>query len=215
MIDRFTRWDDRGTAFMTWRVAPEWGDSPWIGFRLCFVIEPNIVLSDLLAPTFRERATIRRAQRYLPLRYHMMHVDTHGAEILDPVLVDALSQPYRGSDQKGTDTNLSSRPRILEQFIDAETYQACCRTVREVARQSLRAAPEMAQLIDSAAALLAADIERRRNRLAHRHSSGDALALADLEMLEALVPAITEPAIRLDAMGCFIVASHPPQSTAA
>ena len=215
MVDRFTRWDDRGTAFITWRVARAWQDDPWIGFRLCFVIEPNIVLSDLLAPTLSERATIRRAQRYLPLRYHMDHVDTHGAVVRDPVLLEALSQPYRSFDHKGNDINLSSRPRILEQIINAEAFQACCRTVRDVARQSLRAAPEMAEMIDTASTLLAADIERRHNRLAHRHSSGDALALADLEMLEALAPAITEPAIRLDAMGCFIVASHPPQSVTA
>jgi len=215
MVDRFTRWDDRGTSFMTWRIAPLWQGEPWIGFRLCFVIEPDIVLSDMLAPTFQERATIRRAQRYMPLRYHMQHVDTHGANILDPVLISALAEPYRGSDQKGTDTNLSSRPKFLEQVIDAEAFQGCCRSVRDIARESLRATPDMQQMIQSAAALLAADIERRRNRLAHRHSSGDILALADLEMLEALVPAITEPAVRLDAMGCFIVASHPPRSAVA
>ncbi len=215
MVDRFTRWDDRGTTFMTWRVAPRWRDGPWVGFRLCFVIEADIVLSDMLAPTFRERASIRRAQRYLPLRYLVKHVDTYGADVSDPLLLDALRDPYHGPDQNGTDTNLSSRLTLLDQVIDPEAFQACCRTVRDVARHSLRADPEMEGIVRSGAALLASDVERLRNRISRRRSSGDALALADLEMLEALLPAIAEPAVRLDAMGCFIIASRPPQGTAA
>jgi ATP-dependent helicase HepA len=215
MVDRFTRWDDRGTAFMTWRVAPAWADTPWIGFRLCFVIEPDIAVSDLLAPTFAEQAALRHAQRYLPSSYHVLHVDTHGSPVSDPVLTRALALPYRGPDQKGTDTNLSSRPKLLEQVIDIDSFRACCRQVRDTARESLRAMPDMETMIGSAASLAASDLERRRNRLNRRHSSGDAKARADLEMLEGLVPAITNPAIRLDAMGCFIIASHPPHGHAA
>jgi ATP-dependent helicase HepA len=215
MVDRFTRWDDRGTAFMTWRVAPGWTDVPWIGFRLSFVVEPDIAISDWLAPTVKEQAAIRHAQRYLPSGYYIMHVDTHGSPVTDPLLIKALTLPYRGLDQKGTDTNLSSRPKLLEQVIDLDSFRACCRDVRDTVRQSLRSMPEMETMIGSAASLAASDLDRRRNRLNRRHSSGDAKARADLEMLEALVPAITAPAIRLDAMGCFIIASHPPQGPAA
>ena len=110
MVDRFTRWDDRGTAFVTWRVAPEWADAPWLGFRLCFVVEPDIEISDLLTPTYRELAALRRAQRYLPSRYYMMHVDAIGAAVTDPILLAALARPYRSAKQAGSDVNLSSRP---------------------------------------------------------------------------------------------------------
>ena len=144
-----------------------------------------------------------------------MHVDTHGTPVSDLVLTRALALPYRGTDQKGTDINLSSRPKLLEQVIDDDSFRSCCRHVRDTARESLRAMPNMETMIDSAASLAASDLERRRNRLDRRNSSGDAKARADLEMLEGLVPAITRPAIRLDAMGCFIIASHPPQEQAA
>lgn len=215
MVDRFTRWDDRGTAFMTWRVAPTWADLPWIGFRLCFVVEPDIAISDFLAPTFEEQAAIRHAQRYLPPRYHILHVDTHGSRVTDPVLREALALPYRGAGQKGTDTNLSSRPKLLEEVIDLDSLRACCRDVRDTVRRSLRSMPEMETIIGSAASLAASDLDRRRNRISRRHSIGDAKARADLAMLEALIPAITAPAIRLDAMGCFVIASRPPQGLTA
>jgi ATP-dependent helicase HepA len=42
VLARLLRWDDRGTAFATWRVAPKIGRGEiWLGFRLCFVIEPD------------------------------------------------------------------------------------------------------------------------------------------------------------------------------
>lgn len=208
MMERFTLWDDRGTAFMTWRSVPGWQDEPWIGFRLCFALEPAISLSDLLAPTFAERAMLRRAQRYLPARYHIAHVDTRGAAVLDPALIDILARPYRGADQKGPDINLSSRPEVLEQIIDLDGFKKICLGVRDNARQSLRDLPGTEAMIAAASDRLAADIERHRSRLKRRHSSGDAMALADLEMLQSLAPAIAEPAIRLDAMGCFILVAQ-------
>ena len=208
MMERFTLWDDRGTAFITRRSIASWQDEPWIGFRLCFAIEPDIVLSDLLAPTFKERAMLRRAQRYLPAGYQIAHVDTRGDPVLDPVLIEILSRPYRGADQKGADVNLSSRPEILEQIIDPDGFKAICRRVRDNSRQSLRDLPETDAMIQAANERLSGDIERYRRRLGHRHSSGDTMAIADLELLQSLVPAIAEPTIRLDAMGCFIIISQ-------
>ena len=71
VIERFTRWDDRGTAFVTYRTALDWPGDLWIGFKLCFVIEPSFELSDLLAPTRAELAKSRRAQRYFAPRGHI------------------------------------------------------------------------------------------------------------------------------------------------
>jgi ATP-dependent helicase HepA len=214
MVDRFTRWDDRGTAFVTWRVAPEWTDAPWLGFRLCFVIEPDVEFSDLLAPTYRELATLRRAQRYLASRYCMLHVDSNGATVSDSVLLAELGRPYRSTKEAVSDVNLSSRPSILEQIIDADRFRQCCRDGREAGRRALRELPELRDSIAAGEALARNDIARRRNRLALRQSGGDVSAMADIAQLENVLPSITSPAIRLDAIGCFVVAQHPPQRTA-
>lgn len=207
MLERFTLWDDRGTTFVTLRSVAGWPDEPWIGFKLCFVIEPDIVLPDLLAPTFEQRAMQRRAQQYLQPQHHMIHVDSLGGSVVDSSLISILSKPYRGLDQKGPDINLSSRPEILERIIGHDDFKTICRQVRDNASQSLRDLQETASVIQAASERLSADIERHRSRLGRRHSSGDAMALADLEMLQFLVPAIGEPTVRLDAMGCFILVS--------
>jgi hypothetical protein len=52
--------------------------------------------------------------------------------------------------------------------------------------------------------------QRRRIRLRQRRSAGDLAAQADIEAIEAILPAITSPAVKLDAMGCFIVSAEPP-----
>ena len=64
--ERFMRWDDRGTTFMTWRTDPDWPErfEPWIGFRLCFLIEPSM---PQIADVFAKSSSMggwRRAQQF-------------------------------------------------------------------------------------------------------------------------------------------------------
>lgn len=212
VTERFTRWDDRGTAFVTWRVAPEWVADIWIGFRLCFVIEANIAISDFLAPTRAELAASRRAQRYFAPRSHVLHVDISGDMVTDNALLVILERPYvsSGRGSMGTDLNLASRPHLLEELIDAASFQHCCRSVRDTARAALSALPEVRDQIAAAEQAACADLDRRRNRLIRRQSAGDTLARADIDMIETILPSIRKPAIRLDAMGCFVVAQHAP-----
>lgn len=112
LAERFTRWDDRGTAFVTWRTDPQWAEDLWLGFRLCFVVEPDVQISDMFAPSRVELATVRRAQRYLPPRTVSVHVDIDGAVVEDPTLLSILTKPYRRADAgvgNIDDINLASR----------------------------------------------------------------------------------------------------------
>lgn len=214
--ERFTRWDDRGTAFITWRTAPEWKGEISICFRLCFVIEPDIQIDDLLDPSSSELAGARRAQRYFPLRTHTVHVDVNGDKVTDPMLLTILRRPYRNRDrygEQGQDINLSSRPQILSDVIDAAAFALTCRAVRQAASDRLLSDETIAKAIRVGEQLAQADLERRRNRLGRRHSLGDTMAQAEIEAIEALLPSIQHPALRLDAMGCFLVASTLPRST--
>ena len=110
--------------------------------------------------------------------------------------------------------NLSSRPQVLADVIDATTFASVCRAVRRAVCDRLLADDAIAKAIQFGERLVQADIERRRGRLLLRHSAGDITAQADIEALELLLPAIRQPAFRLDAMGCFIVAQTPPRQTA-
>jgi ATP-dependent helicase HepA len=213
-VERFTRWDDRGTAFITWRTAPEWNGEICINFRLCFVIEPNIQIVDLLHPSSADLANARRAQRYFPLRTHTVHVDVNADKVNDEMLLGILRRPYRNKDRYGSDAldiNLSSRPHILSELIDAATFSSICLSVRDAVSSRLLADETIAKAIRLGVRVAQADVERRRNRLMLRNSLGDGMAQADIEAIEKLLPAIQHPAIRLDAMGCFIVANTPPE----
>ncbi|NIE60640.1 hypothetical protein F3J12_24145 [Burkholderia sp. Ax-1735] len=213
IAERFTRWDDRGTAFITWRTASEWSDDPWLGFRLCFVVEPDIAISDMFAPSMKELANLRRAQRYLSPHAICIHVDSDGDVVEDARLLSILARPYRKANALGepdADINLSSRPHILHSVIDPATFGGVCRTVRDRGRGLVLAAQSLTDAIDAAERLALLEVERRRNRLRQRHSAVDFSARADLEGIEAILPAIAQPVVRLDAMGCFIVSRDPP-----
>jgi len=214
VTERFSRWDDRGTAFVTWRAAQEWTAEPWIGFRLCFVVEPNIEISDLLAPTHQDLARVRRAQRYFRPFYRVMHVDVNGDPVLDQSLLAILERPYDGNEKSAIakDLNLGSRPHLLEEIIDAASFQNCCRAARDVAHSALSDLPDVKAQIEIAGQAARADIVRYRNRMARRSSTGDELAKNDIAMIESILPSVLNPAIRLDAMGCFVIANYGPRN---
>lgn len=211
VLERFTRWDDRGTAFVTWRVAREWSADPWIGFRLCFVIEPKIEIIDLLTPSRMELASIRRAQRYFRPMSFAIYVDVNGDAVTDRALLRILDKPYNSNGETGSDVNLGSRPQLLEDLIDQASFQLCCRAVRDKTRFALHAMPEIKNCVDAAGRAAQADLDRYRNRMVRRSSIGDSLALADIAMLESIVPSVVDPLIRLDAMGCFVIANYSPK----
>jgi ATP-dependent helicase HepA len=214
VIGRFTRWDDRGTAFITLRQVDRWSADPWVGFKLCFTIEPDLELDDLLAPSSAELAAARRAQRYLPTTRQTLYVDINGEAVSDPSIQALLSRPYSNHRKKeGLDTNLGSRPLLLAEYIDPHLFPAICHRVRDGARSALEAQPDYADAQAAAVRLATSDLERRRSRLLRRQSAGDATARADVALIEAVLPGVAAPAVRLEAMGCFILDQRRPASS--
>lgn len=213
LVERFTRWDDRGTAFVTWRTAAEWAHDLWIGFRLCFVLEPDVPISDMFAPSRAELAALRRAQRYLPPRTLSVYVDIDGFAVQDPTLLSILMRPYRRADEDAgsiVDLNLASRPHILASVIDPASFGDLCRSVRDRCRGALLAEKSLGYAVAAAERLATAEVDRRRIRLRQRYSAGDLAVQADIQAIESILPAIANPAIKLDSMGCFIVSAEPP-----
>lgn len=213
VLARFTRWDDRGTAFITYRPVADWLGDAWIGFKLCFTIEPSLDIVDLLAPSRAELAASRRAQRYFAQSEQTLFIDINGEMVVDHALLGVLSKPYNGHGKgPNADINLGSRPHILAGYIDPAAFPAVCRRVRDGARQTLSEQPAFLDAITAAANLAASDLQRRRNRLQRRQSAGDRMAREDIALIESILPSIATPAIRLDAMGCFILGAALPRS---
>ena len=123
-------------------------------------------------------------------------------------MLAVLSKPYDGH-RKGSDAdiNLGSRPQTLAQYIDPAVFPTVCRRLRDGARQTLSEHPVLIDAITAATTLAASDLQRRRNRLQRRQSAGDTMAREDIALIESILPSIESPAIRLDAMGCFVLGS--------
>jgi ATP-dependent helicase HepA len=204
VLSRYTHWDDRGTAFITYRTVADWLGDAWVGFKLCFTIEPSLAMTDLLTPSRAELAASRRAQRYFTQSEQTLFIDINGEAVNDPTLLAVLSKPYGGRGPSA-DLNLGSRPHILAEFIDPATFPAICRRVRDSARQALSQQVGVHEMIKAATTLAKNDLQRRKNRLQRRQSAGDTMAREDIALIESILPSIASPAIRLDAIGCFIL----------
>ena len=213
VLERFTRWDDRGTAFMTWRTLSTWKDEPWLGFRLCLVVEPDLPIADLLAPSRSELALARRAQQYFQSRSATVYVDINGQPVTDQPLLDILELPYRkaGEAEGYADVNLGSRQRLLDGLIDPGAFQQICREVGGRTREALAAESSFRAAVEAATLAAGADLERRRIRRASKPTP-DAFEDFDSGMIEAILTGLKTPMVRLDAMGLYVIAGTRPSA---
>jgi ATP-dependent helicase HepA len=210
-IERYTRWDDRGTAFVTWRIDPDWQDDPWLAFKVTLVVEPAIEIGDLSNPTTAERALFRRAQRYLSPFTTTLFLDSNASPVTDRRATEIMSRPYNSGDgSDATDINLGSRPALLATVIDAASFEHCCRVVRDGAYSAVGRSSDFLRKVESASEAASADLQRRRSSYDRRSAEGDASALEDLDAAERVVASVKAPAIRVDAIGCFVVSRDPP-----
>lgn len=211
-MERYTRWDDRGTAFMTWRTLPSWTDEPWLGFRLCFAIEPDLPMGDLLAPGASDLARWRKAQQYFQIESRTLYIDVNGEPVEAPEILSLLEGPYRkaGEGAPYQDLNLGSRPQHLSDVIDPTMFDFVARSARDRGAALLSASDDLRRKIDDALLAAQADLRRRRQRT----QAGDASAGSAAALIEGVLPGLAQPAIRLDAIGFFIISNTQPQRSA-
>jgi len=207
-VDRYTRWDDRGTAFATWRIDPNWADDPWLGFKVTLAVEPAIEMADLSNPTASERALFRRAQRYLTPFTATLFLDSGASLVTDRRAIEIMSRRYNSD---AGDINLGSRPALLATVIDAASFEHCCRAVRDAAYSTVSGNPDFIRKINAAGEAATADLRRRRGTYDRRSADGDISAIADLAAAERLIGSVKAPAMRVDAIGCFVVSRDRPR----
>jgi len=202
-MERHLRWDDRGSAFATWRVDPTLSgdDIAWTGFRFCYVIEPALA-QDL--GVFRHAdhdGLSRRAQAFLPPWVQVLHMDVDGE---DPPssLLPILLRPYESDvrPQGGRDINLCSRPGLMETVMAPAAFARLCRSARAAAEVRIRQDDAFKTRVEAAVQRAGQDGRRRRR------FDGEA---CDTEV-EALLEAVKAPRLRLDSMGFFVLSRNPP-----
>lgn len=223
-LEKFLRWDDRGSAFATWRMEPSWRgrDDLWTGFRLCYLVEADLRgLADDLLNNEILAGLQRRADGLLPPWMVTLHIDSKLEEVSHEEILSILEQPYDSRRRLGErrDYNLGSRIESLYAVIDPGIFLSLCRRVREVSEERLRESSTFNAWLSKGISEAQRRLERYNRRLTQRR---DALSRdfdrtaaesinREIELNDALLKGIQEPAICLDAIGFFIIAGCPPE----
>ncbi len=202
-MERFMRWDDRGSAFATWRVDPRLSgsDISWIGFRFCFVIEPALESDLAVFRTLDTHGLARRAQGFLPPWTQVLHRGIAG-EAPPDIVSKVLASPYHSGvrDQGGRDINLSSQPALMASVMPQALFAARCREARSAAEEGIRRDPMFLANVQRAVLSAQRDARRRLRFDSYLQSNG----------ADAVIAAVQSPRVRLDSMGFFVLSRNPP-----
>jgi ATP-dependent helicase HepA len=214
-IEREYRWDDRGTAFSTWRQVLEPGQEEWLAFKLCFVVEAR--LPDTLS--IDEKNGLRpRLDGYLPPWSDVLYVDAELNPVVDQARLDLLSLSYKGEETKGRDFNLGSRQDALFGLIDSTHFERLCFSIRSASEAWLREQSRFKDTVSSAYERGLLDIEHRNRRLNQRRRTRknageleDTGLSREIELNERVLASLGDPIVKLDAIGAIVLSGRSPQ----
>ncbi|MBO6947192.1 MAG: hypothetical protein JJ855_04350 [Rhodospirillales bacterium] len=219
-LERISNWDDRGTAYATWRVDPQASDI-WVGFRWVWVVGPDLSDGTAVWRTKKRPDLHRRAEAYLPIVTLDFWTDTSGDTVADNELVERLNQPYvkRPNHVGVYDINLGSRPDALSEIMDPTVLRDTIRDLRLRAEEHVWQHDDVADALERAKEKLYRDDSLIRHSLERRQAylqrefeqiyEGVEDAIADLDSLKR---AIENPRLRLDECGLLVVSPEPPDA---
>jgi ATP-dependent helicase HepA len=206
------RYDDRGTAFATWRRVPSLAASvtEWLIFKLVYVVEADIAGEEAKRADRVDVQLQRRVDHLVPPWVETLYFDTNLRPVKRPDLLAALLKPY----DQANDRNLGSRLAVLweripedrfaqlfrdavesasSQLVQDETYKGHLQAVLVQAEQRVR--------------LARAKVDRRRAGLTRLGQSEAALddeashLEQELELARSIRP-------RLDSLGLIILSGQ-------
>jgi ATP-dependent helicase HepA len=209
-LERLLEWDDRGSAFGTWRQRHGWGSlgDERLVFRLCWTVGPQPVAGAGLQVR-EDRAGLRRqTQAALPPWTVVQHLNGDLRPITDAALIEVLEEPYQPEalDTGGRDYNLGSRPEWLPRVVDPGIFEKLCSAARDVGKERLREDIGFDGRLTRAIAEIERDIARRRRRRILDVGNNPTF-----DPSAELLAAVANPDIRLDSIGVFIVAGYSPR----
>lgn len=218
-LERVARWDDRGIAYSTWRVDPDW-ESIWRGFRLIWVVEPDCLESGPIYRPESDPSFRRQAEGFLRQTRFEQVFDEGLSSVTDPIILAAVKRSYspQGDASGRKDINLGSRPEDLQHEIDAVVFSRLVGEVKAQGIAQLTSDPEFEELHSKALFRCRQEATKVRASLVQRarmyrlEQGAEANWIkseeARLSMLEA---AIAHPRIRLDEIGFLVLSATSPR----
>lgn len=205
------RLEDRGTAFATWRCLRQIEDDLWLGFKLCYIVEARVPFGLRAEEQHSLRA---RMDSYLAPWLQTFFVDAELKVVTDPARLRMLDRPY----DEQTDISLVRRPELFDHLMGRTQFAELCQEVRERSEAWLRNDVSYRQAIESAVEKGSADIRRRINRLnqrkamrANRGEPVDSGLDREIELNDKLLVALSNPVVRLDAIGLIALSRLSPE----
>jgi ATP-dependent helicase HepA len=221
----FLRWDDRGTAFATWRQTDAWPAAehgPWLGFKLAYIVAGDcdgaVVRAGLnpqVTPVLR-----RRLDGLFAPRLQVLYVDLAFQEVVDPRLLGLLELGYyTGSEAAHRDFNLGSRQEALFSVVDPGRWAKLCDRARIVSEQLLRNSREFQTQVERTVHRAEEELGELNERLRRRATavlsetgSPDPWIAEEIQLNEAILQVAGSPHIQLDSIGFFVLTDQPPPS---
>lgn len=214
-VEKEYRWDDRGTAFGTWRQMLTEDQEEWFAFKLCYIVEARLP-SDL---TSDEKSGLRaRMDGYFQPWAEELYIDEALQVIEDEERLRLLSLPYNCPETQGRDHNLGSRQECLFSLIEPGRFERLCEAVRKSSEAWLRERMDFKLALEQSIARGQSDLDRRTRRLYQRQLNRgranervDAGLARELELNAMLAEALRNPVVTLDAIGVIVLSGYAPE----
>ena len=226
VLPRFLRYDDRGTAFATWRTDPRLPDSvqgEWVGFRLTYAVELDAdalvsALSDV--PGVSLGGVRRRADLLFAPWVETVFVDSSLELVTDPDLVKVLKRPYQtaGPYPGAGDTNLADARSALSGVLEPRHFAELCAAIKGRRFELVEGRPEYQERLAEARLRARTELSVRAERLERRAAAqrrefgaGDMTSGAETAVIQAITEALAGQLARLDSVGLMILSRMRPR----
>lgn len=202
--------EDRGTTFSTYRVVEK--DFPKhipkgsidIVFKLVYFMD----ISFKTVNRESNSALSRRCDEYFPPKIFTLYVDENLNIINDSSIIETLNEPY--VKDRLIDTNLSSRGKVIEYFIDQKSYLELCRKVSSNAKDILYQSDIYKDYIVESKEKSNYDIQKRLFKLEQRNQISKNQNNEELIKFEKTISeSITQYEVKLDSFGMFFLSKYP------
>lgn len=221
-LQHYMDWEDRGTAFSTFRVVDEKfpifipHNDIKIMFKLHFIVEAGFITNKLEEEYNSEHYLyLRRVDDYYPPNIFTIYIDENLNIIDDVEITDVLDEPY--VDSRDIDTNLSSRRNIIDHFIDADILNQLCSDVSMKSKEILLSSLEYTSFNTKAIEKARTDIDLKCASLEYKKNIQEDLNNQYIvkeydeiiQFEQSLIQGITNPRIKLDSFGMYFLSRFP------
>ena len=219
-LEQFVRDDPRGMAFGIWRTAPAHVGEPSAHFRFDFYIETNLDRAILSSgKPYSLAALRRRADALFPVQYETIWLDSDMELVVQKQTLEMVQRSFskEARPDGSFDANLSHlRWQEAMEKLERSDWAGLCATLRVVAEERLKESADYAnrqklaikrldQLKEKRASIHNTRIGMLRDGASNTEKE---LMVVDIELDELLTRGIVEPSIRVDSVGCVIIASE-------